>query len=140
MLTMLKLVTVIMIVIPLLYLRSQSFGKMVTLVKMVTMMAMITMVMITMIEILSALTEPAHLRHFGTWLFIFLVKIQFSHIFPASAWSPYHTVHCISPFSGAQNRKGLRAVESQTPLSLRRQSFGKETKWRQFSVPCAMCI
>ena len=31
--------------------------------------------------------------HFGTWGLIFLVKNQFSHIFPASAWSPFLAVN-----------------------------------------------
>ena len=31
--------------------------------------------------------------HFGTWGLIFLAKNQFSHIFPASAWSPFLAVN-----------------------------------------------
>ena len=33
--------------------------------------------------------------HFGTWGLIFLVKNQFSHIFPASAWSPFLAVNLL---------------------------------------------
>ena len=43
--------------------------------------------------------------HFGLWLLIFLVKIWFSHIFPASAWSPYQSL-----FLRYEVEKGLRAV------------------------------
>ena len=43
--------------------------------------------------------------HFGTWGLIFLVKNQFSHIFPASAWSPYQSL-----FLRHEIEKRLRAV------------------------------
>ena len=43
--------------------------------------------------------------HLGPWGSIFLVKNQFSHIFPASAWSPYQSL-----FLRYEVEKGLRAV------------------------------
>ena len=43
--------------------------------------------------------------HFGLWRSIFIVKIWFSHIFPASAWSPYQSL-----FLRHEIEKGLRAV------------------------------
>ena len=48
--------------------------------------------------------------HFGTWGLIFLVKNQFSHIFPASAWSPYQSL-----FLRHEIEKRLRAVYIPTP-------------------------
>ena len=38
--------------------------------------------------------------HFGTWGLIFLVKNQFSHIFPASAWSPFLSVILTDKLAG----------------------------------------
>ena len=43
--------------------------------------------------------------HFGLWRPLFMVKIWFSHIFPASAWSPYQSL-----FLRKEIEKGLRAV------------------------------
>ena len=43
--------------------------------------------------------------HFGLWWLIFVVKNRFSHIFPASAWSPYQSL-----FLRYEVEKGLRAV------------------------------
>ena len=48
----------------------------------------------------------SHIRvHFGLWRPISMVKIWFSHIFPASAWSPYQSL-----FLRHEIEKGLRAV------------------------------
>ena len=72
--------------------------------------------------------------HLGPWGSIFLVKNQFSHIFPASAWSPYQSL-----FLRYEVEKGLRAVYSQVSARAERprracgeiqKQIGKQILWR----------
>ena len=58
--------------------------------------------------------------HFGLWRCIFTVKIWFSHIFPASAWSPYQSL-----FLRHEIEKGLRAVY----LFGQKARFGPKLQW-----------
>ena len=56
--------------------------------------------------------------HFGLWRSIFIVEIWFSHIFPASPWSPYQSL-----FLRHEIEKGLRAVYSSIVLNLECENY-----------------
>ena len=56
--------------------------------------------------------------HFCLWRPIFIVKIRFSYVFPALAWSPYQSL-----FLRHEIEKGLRAVYSSIVLNLECENY-----------------